>query len=444
MNNCKESTLVDLRDKAASTRKEHSSPSDMGNAESSHITLTLTINETGPHTAGSTITGTIYATIDEHAKKGINDLTLYLIGKEDVGVQKHASSSSSGDGGSSASTSHEKCDIVRMMIPIPDTRSPTGMQRGQHEFPFQVGLPATLPSSMMSIQEDGGGYARIHYKIKAEATRYGKGKAIAKEEVPLVIIAKPPSYHVPTPTCIEPTSSDVRLFYFLPRGNISFTANVSDTSVGIGEAVEIGLGCKNESKTSIKFVRAYVMQKVSWCANSHHAEEKTDLVQGEFSLDDDTKTPRRGQIVGLPVEALDTLKNNDTFLKNNDTKITLEIPPYALHSYIGKLISIEHEVKLKVKTPFGSTSPKGKVNIRIVPPRQNAAVAGSSVQPSAPALDGQDPYWAGTPVQAYVTEAYPVPVGQEPDCVVSPLESDTTGARPLLDGKDAHSTSGPR
>ena len=102
---------------------------------------------------------------------------------------------------SSKSTSHEKCDIVRMMIPITDTRSPTGMQRGQREFPFQVGLSATLPSSIMSIQEDGGGYARIHYKIKANATRYGKGQPIAKEEVPLVIIAKPPSYHVPTPTC---------------------------------------------------------------------------------------------------------------------------------------------------------------------------------------------------------------------------------------------------
>ena len=403
----------------------------MGNAESSHITLA--INETEPHTAGSTITGTIYVTIDEdHAKKGISDLTLYFIGKEDVAVEY-------GD----SNRSYAKCDIVRMMIPITDTRSHTGMQRGQHTFPFQVRLPATLPSSMTSIREGSRSYAHIRYKIKVEARRDGKGKPIAKEEVPLVIVAKPPSNHVPTPTCIEPTSSDIRLFCCLPRGNILFTANVSDTSVGIGEAVEIGLGCKNESKTSIKFARASVMQKVNWCANGHRAQAKTDLVQGKFSLDNDTKTPRRGQIVGLPGETLDTSKNNHMFLKNNDTKITLEIPPYALDSYVGKLISIEHKVKLKVKTPVGSTNPTGKVIIQIVPLRQNASVAGSSVHPIAPPLDGQDPYWAGSPVQAYVTEAYPVPVGQELDCVVSPLESNTTGARSLLDGKDAHWTSPP-
>ena len=399
----------------------------MGNAESSHhlVALSLTINETEPHTAGSTITGTIYATVDEDAKKGINDLTLYLIGKEDVAVQLKDDA-----GAGSTSTSHEKCDIVRMMIPITDTTSPTGMQRGEHEFPFQVGLPATLPSSMMSSREGDKGYARIRYKIKVEARRAdGKGgKPIAKREVALEIVAKPPSNHVPTPKCIQPTSSDIRLFCCIPRGNISFTANVSDTSVGIGEAVAIGLKCKNESQTSIKAVRASVMQKVNWRANGHRSEVKTYLTQGKFSLDDDTKTPRRGQIVaGSPGETLGTLKKSDTFLKNNDdTKITLEIPPYALHSYVGKLISIEHKVKLKVKTPFGSTSPKGKVNIQIVPPRQNVAIAGSSVQPSAPALVGEDPYWAGSPVQAYVTEAYPVPVGQDQDIEVSPLESDTT------------------
>ena len=381
---------LEIKEQALASR-EHSSPSDMGTANNH---LSVTINEMEPHTAGSTITGTIYATIDEHAKKGIHDLTLHLIGKEDVGVVQYSTSRRNGHSSTSTSTSHEICDIVRMMMPVTDTRSPTGMQRGVHEFPFQVHLPATLPSSM-SFRGDGG-YARIRYKIKVEARRAdGKGKPIAKEEVALEIVAKQPSNHVPTPKCIEPTSSDIRLFYCIPRGNISFTADVSDTSVGIGETVEIGLGCKNESETRIKFARASVMQKVNWCAHGHRSERKAYLTQGKFSLDDDTKTPRRGQIVGLPGETLDTLKNNCIFLKNNDdTKITLKIPPYALHSYVGKLISIEHKVKLNVMTPFGSTSPKGKVNIQIIPPRQNAAIACSSVQPNAPALVGEDQLWA--------------------------------------------------
>lgn len=116
---------------------------------------------------------------------------------------------------------------------------------------------------------------------------------------------------------------------------------------------------------------------------------KTYLAQGKF-IDDDTSTPRRGQIVGLPGETQDALKNDATSSKKSDTKITLEIPSYALHSYVGKLISIEYKVKLNAKTPFGSTNPKGKVNIQIFPPRQNAATAGSSVQPSAPALVGKN------------------------------------------------------
>ena len=76
------------------------------------------------------------------------------------------------------------------------------------------------------------GHARIRYKIKVEARRDGPGNRITTEEVALEIVPKPPSNRVPIPKCIEPTSSEIRLFGLLPRGNISFTANVSDTSVG--------------------------------------------------------------------------------------------------------------------------------------------------------------------------------------------------------------------
>lgn len=41
-------------------------------------------------------------------------------------------------------------------------------------------------------------------------------------------------------------------------------------AVGIGEALEIGLECKNESQTrGIKVATASVVQIISWCANGH-------------------------------------------------------------------------------------------------------------------------------------------------------------------------------
>lgn len=89
------------------------------------------------------------------------------------------------------------------------------------------------------------------------------------------------------------------------------------------------------------------MQKGKWCANSHRTEHKRYLQLRSWH-----KKSRRGQTI-------DTLENNDIFLKTNDSKITLEIPPYALQqSHVGGLISIEHKLKFKVKTPYWSTSPK--------------------------------------------------------------------------------------
>ena len=357
----------------------------------------VTINErTEPHTAGSTVTGTMYATIDAHAKKEIlNNLTLYFIGEEVTAVTTNKA-----DPGSR--TSKSKRDIVRMIIPITDTRSPTGMhQKGEHGFPFQVRLPETLPSSMY-FQGSAGQHARIRYKVKVEARREGPGNRIATEEVVLEVVAKPPSNNVPVPKCIEPTTSEIRLWGLLSRGNISFTANVSDTNVAIGEAVEISLGCRNESKTIIENATFSVIQKVKWCANNYRSEHERYLADRYFSLDDDTKKARSG--------------NTFDTRKNNDSKITFVIPPYALQSYVGQgLINIEHKLKIKVKTPYGSNSLKEKINIQIVPPRQNAVITGSSLQPkpSAPPLDGED--------------FYPVPVEL--------LQSDTTGERPLLDEK---------
>ena len=63
-----------------------------------------------------------------------------------------------------------------------------------------------------------------------------------------------------------------------------------------------------------------------------------------------------------------------------------------------------------MKTPYGSNSPKGKIKIQIVPPRQNESfLALLCSQAPPPLLDGED--------------LNPVPVETK--------QSDTTGERPL-------------
>ena len=391
----------------------------------SNLPLRVTINETEPQTAGSTVTGKVHVANETHIEKVPNEIALYLIGEEEATIMY-----ANGDG--TTQSSHSSSEIVRMRIPIADTG--LSMQSGKHEFPFQFDLPEYLPSSM--FENSTKGCACIRYMIKAEAKR--DSRLLFKFEHTLTIAAKPPVNHVPIPKCVEPIASNIRLLYCIPRGYISFAANVSNTCLGNGETLEIGLGCKNDSSTDIMFARAVVKQTVKWISDGFTSGTKKSIVEKTFGTTDDMTPRNKRQTVKqemhnttksekqrrLLSETLDALKQSDNI-------ITLEIPPDALHSYVGNLITVEHDLWIKVKTAFGSTSPKAKVNMQIIPPRQSEVVAGSSLDSSvtSPVLQGPD--CAGSTMQSDAMEARPI------QCLldrISPIESDRTEAFPAPDG----------
>jgi len=350
----------------------------------------------GGYVAGSKLSGTIYAQTQEDSVGEVG-LELFITGKEDVKVQ-YQQTVSNGDTTTTVTRySYSKSDIVRLAVPI--IGAGASISAGQYACPFEVDLPAHLPSSMYIAS--GGGYARIVYKVKVEV----KGKwRNPKLEQEIAIVAKPPSSD-PVPHSVEPTTTSVRLCCCIPRGDITFGAHVDDTRVGEGEEINVKFACKNESSAEIEYAQAEVKQHIKWHSGGHSEHSKHTIAQRNFQLDHgmakrskeelaQIKDLNSNNAVGIARgEKYDLYKEILETVNEGTNQVSLLIPHVAVNSYSGSLITVSHKLDVFIKTPCCSSNPKSKINLLVVSPDSVAADGGNDVmEPSAPSLpSGWDP-----------------------------------------------------
>ena len=368
----------------------------MGNSASNNLVLNL--NESGHITAGSTLSGTVCAVVPPGANTASIGLSLFLIGKEDVKV-RYTEQHSANAGASTSVTrySYAKRDIVRMVIPVLSSGSSSPFQARQYAVPFQVQIPDHLPSSMN--HHGDGGYCSIVYKLKAEIKG---GWSNPKTELPLTIVAKPPS-SAPVSNFVAPVSTNIETMCCIPRGTITIAANVDDTRVGLGETLNVDFGCKNEATVEIQFVKAKVYQKVRWSSGHHHSQSKMSIAENNFDLtgampalsktdqnqfqeDVDNGIRSRGVTDDMYREILSAVRDGSN-------KVTLHVPYTTCPTYLGSLITVEHKLEILAKTPCGSTDPKIKVPLQIVTPPDDATHSDPSASPMQsvpPVPDGWD------------------------------------------------------
>ena len=367
----------------------------MGNSSSKSLYINL--NESNIITAGSTLTGTVSAVVPPGGDAASIGLSLYLIGKEDVCVQySHSVQYTDHEGNSQTRTesrnSYSKRDIVRMVIPLLSPESSFQFQAGgQYAIPFQVQIPDNVPSSMKHHAQ--GGHCNIEYKLKAEAK--GGGMFKLKQEIPLTIVAKPPSSS-PVPNLVAPVSTDVKLCCCIPKGTITIAANVDDTRVGGGETLSVNFGCKNEASADLKYVTASIKQNVMWSSHGHSSNTTAAITQNNFNLTDEMRARSKSQLREINSDMSSGMRSrgmsDDIYreilaaVRDGSNKVSLQIPLSAYPTYQGSLIQVKHYLTIKANTGFGSTNPKIRIPLQIVTPVQGSPTASLTQSLSAPPL----------------------------------------------------------
>ena len=170
---------------------------------------------------------------------------------------------------------------------------------------------------------------------------------------------------------------------------------VSNTRISPGQQVVVDLGAKNQSTSNIDFVTAAIHQCVRWKAGSHSDSWVRNIASVTFRVTKEMRARNKDsmrEIKQQQKQSGTTAKgpSNDVYreildaVRDGANQVTLRIPSDTMMSYAGSLITINHQLIVKAKTPSCANDPQIPVPLQIM--------SGTSVIPEmAPAIPIANP-----------------------------------------------------
>ena len=271
----------------------------MGNA-SSFVSVTLTDNVDNLYVAGDTINGVVYVDVKENRR--VQSLLVTL-----CGVEKHSAFNKK------TNVSTTERNILDSSIPL--IQFSQTLVKGQYEYPFQVILPETLPSSI-TRNKFGDYFAEITYKLdvrfKGERTFTTMLKNhTLKDEKSLTIIKKPHPIHLgpnglQEPLLLPPTTKNFASFGCLKRGFFSLTGYLLNPVVDKDEKIKLRLVSHYWNKSNnqtydashlIRVAAVKIVQEISTYADSDSLIDKyiSTICKGKFTCRSKTYNPTSDQ-----------------------------------------------------------------------------------------------------------------------------------------------------
>ena len=249
--------------------------------------------------AGQVVQGRVLAQIFEECKA--ESLQLTVSGKE----YSHVHWTETHGSGDDRRTEHHHAYANRTLvhIDVPLAIFANGIiVPGQYEFPFSAQMPEDLPSPM-SAKGDGGD-CKICYDMKARLHCPGWTNWDVKAKMP-VLVSSAPLPAEASPVFVEPETTQVNFCCCFNRGQMSLGVTFDDTSIARGDAVNVGMACKNESTSEIQGITVAIYENVRWTAQGHSngsrrvvARSSFDpsFVQGTASLEEKAESSDRSAV----------------------------------------------------------------------------------------------------------------------------------------------------
>lgn len=262
----------------------------MGNAP---MTIGLKVVNEGDVLAGSVLRGQIYLSVTSR-KVNAHSIRLKMIGIEKA-VVHHTRTESDGGNKSKTKDCYERYSNKFYKIDHCIKNFPNGsIPRGQYEFPFELQLKKSLPSSMEV--RSGQSYCGVRYEVFAEV--FEKPNSIFfsntqsnKEKVTMIGLPVTPvdknhdsSLHLPVEV-IPISSCRCCCFAWCTKiGTLALETKYDKTTFILDSRAPTRqhLNCntkkpicrvqfrsENRSKAKVESVRAQITETIEWCVNGH-------------------------------------------------------------------------------------------------------------------------------------------------------------------------------
>jgi len=262
-----------------------------------------------------------------------------------------------------------------------------------YSFPFQIPLSDSLPSSTKFSNVTKDVHMKIEYKVMVAG-------CYATQEQSFIVASTPlPDEQVPC--MIPPVIQQLKTVTGYGQGPLAFAASVQDTHIGRGEPLQVNLSTKNDSMVDIQKIELKIVQVISTKNASASAAEVIDGEEEQNEADSAFLTEenfhnmkslsfKHDLLVQSIVESDGLLAKkhsrehadqatfhrspdeeeqllNEIFeeLLTNAHPYTLLCPDSARDSYSGRLIHIQHYLKIKLITDALTENPSIKIPLKI-------------------------------------------------------------------------------
>lgn len=288
---------------------------------------------------------------------------------------------------------------------------------GTYVFPFQVPLPASLPSSTYFPVHDNRRRStlrfRIQYKLVATLNvnnnhRYyymGGGPYLCTRYLWIAAAAPYPRPEA-IPCMVEPVSEQLLKggrFFSHKKGAFWYGASLENCCVVADDGLKLHLSCRNDSSAVIHQVKISVLEILTWgTAAINHVDPVTGVPTTSSTLQqsqiipvvvlNDVQLPgftkERQNLIqsvvrtvfGSPQQRLQRQIYED--LVAGENLITIPLPTTTRESYQGQLIQISHRVQIVFQTGAGARTPILEIPIHML----GTAEPDSRPQPLQPAV----------------------------------------------------------
>jgi hypothetical protein len=390
----------------------------MGNSSCTLVVST----EKNVYCCGDTVNGRVYLSVNDRNITA-NTLNIHFSGIERGIV--HYTEERERNGNYFPEDYYEKNQIEMMNFDVP-INTPLGsiFQRGQYEFPFQFVVPQNLPSSMFCRQ--GQSKCEIRYDMRAYlstndrstfANAFGSNTISSK---PLTVSIfgsnNNMSPHLDQPINFPGHSHAVRNCFCCRRGSMELRASIDSGLFVPSQNRNLSFNLKNTSVVAVERVTVELIERVSWKPGMREEDHDFTLLKHDIDGCTHEDWMNTEQKIERAVQEFVSLSPSSR-LRNASQDVNLRIPNNARDTFSGRMIQVEHFVRVKVVTRGCCVSnPETTVDINVMRPSEMFSSNSDSPppMPSAPFMDEQEPIAEATALPAnwspLTSDVYTVPI----------------------------------
>ena len=277
--------------------------------------------------------------------------------------------------------------ILHLDVPI-HVPSNGWFGKGQYEFPFQFVIPEGIPSSMHC--RNGQSVCEVKYEMRAylckDAMRSNAGNSFFNPFQSNTFSSNPTPFHIYGNSNVPkyPTTNDnqliplprevhqVRNCCCFQRGTMELNASITDIHLIPQQPQTLSFHLQNHSKAHVDNVTVEILERVSWKPQFRETANQYSLHKHVLPGHSHSDWRSVEQNIQDNIRHLGDREYQSANAEDdnaNGQSVELSIPHTARDTYHGRMIRIDHYVRVKVHTKgCCTTNPETTTDVYISRP----------------------------------------------------------------------------